>query len=415
MSPTASSGATKGQSRSQTELAKSLHLIDSIFVRHKNQHRRQAWWIPLSLIRKALRKYVVLQARENKLKTPIRTAGAIQAVQDAENVRRRFEVETQVRREREMLGAWIRNTLCPRCYVAFSGLVADTQFTNLGMVLMGVLAEIAGVVGLPQASGEELEEDGSVVRDAQATTRQARSVTAHSLQAVGAERGTLVERIYDSDDLGEVIERHRDSPEVRESLRTSHADHDIRRLSVSVGAKEKVGGGTFASPKAQPPGDNPSQDDDIEMEEDSVAVDAFCTVTTRHKSPTAKAQKSAAQRSRNRNATQAIREKRTKKSAVSLQPTSIASTPPSSLFSKEHSSTATPPLAAKRQLLSGKINSPPKPAIPEAFSKQKGPVEGEEPELVENRTKKTTKSSGTDKSKSRKKKNAIDDMFAGFG
>lgn len=413
MSPAAGSSSTKGHPGFPSKLAESLNLIDSVFVRHKNQHRSQAWWKPLSLLRKALRKYVMLEAHESQLKKPVRTASAVHAVVDAKDVRRRFELEAQVRREREILGAWIRETLCPRCYVTFSGIVADMQFANLGVVLMGVLAEIAGVVGLPQGTDSEQDGYADVIQGTQVATRQARSLIAHSLQVVGAERGTVVERIYDSDDLGEVIERRRDPPNVREPTRTRSVDAVTRRSPTSGGAEESIGEATIVSTKSAPI-ENQLQNNNIEMEEDSATLGAFRAITPAHNTPAAKAKIAPAQHPRNRDEAQTMQEKRTKKSAMSSQTAAVSSLPSPSVSSKEHSSTASPSLPPK-QPPSTKRNSPPQTAVTEVRRKQKRDNEGEEPGLGNNKADKITKRSGTEKNKNKKKRNAIDDMFAGFG
>ena len=396
----------KRQSWSPTKLAESLHLLDSIFVRHKNQHRSQAWWKPMSLLRKSLRKYVALETRENELKNPVR------AVEDAKAVRRRFELEAQVRREREMLGAWISETLCPRCYVTFSGVVADTQFANLGVVLMGVLAEIGSVVGLPQGLESAADRYADVVRGIQDAKRRSRSVTAYGVQVVGAERGTLVERIYESDDLGEVIERRGHSPSTREPPRSLHADHDIRPSSISRGAEERAPEAKISPGKTQELDDNHFHEDDVEMRDESRALDTSSTVTLDQKRGTVKAQKSATQHPRNRDRAEVIREKRTKNPDISSQTAVVSSLPPSSRSSKTHSSSRSSPLP--KQAPSTSRNSDPQTAGTEVPRKQKRLDEGEEPGRVENRIKKKAKDTGADKSK-KKKRNVIDDMFAGFG
>ena len=48
----------------------------------------------------------------------------------------------------------------PRCYVAFSSIVATSQFSALGMVLLGVLARICNAVGPAPAAEEEREGEG---------------------------------------------------------------------------------------------------------------------------------------------------------------------------------------------------------------------------------------------------------------
>ena len=50
-------------------------------------------------------------------------------------------------KEEEVLMGWLRETVVPKTWVAFTGLVGDSQFAGLGVVLLGVLGDIAGLVG----------------------------------------------------------------------------------------------------------------------------------------------------------------------------------------------------------------------------------------------------------------------------
>lgn len=168
------------------------------------------------MLRKAITTLVVLGEEEQRLRIQHDTATYV----DSTQVRRRFEQESQLRREREVWHEWIRETLLPRAYLGFTSLVADTQFAQLGVVLVGVLADVMSVVGAPTASKE----------DAQATTlpseskSQAKTLKATSLRVTGVHSGELVERMYDSDDMGEVIERG-------DALQGSATDGDDTRVT----------------------------------------------------------------------------------------------------------------------------------------------------------------------------------------
>lgn len=172
------------------------------------------------MLRKAITTLVVLGEEEQRLRIQHDTATYV----DSTQVRRRFEQESQLRREREVWHEWIRETLLPRAYLGFTSLVADTQFAQLGVVLVGVLADVMSVVGAPTASKE----------DAQATTlpseskSQAKTLKATSLRVTGVHSGEIVERMYDSDDMGEVIERG----DVREG---SAIDGDDTRVTKPAG------------------------------------------------------------------------------------------------------------------------------------------------------------------------------------
>ncbi|KAI1807922.1 hypothetical protein F4811DRAFT_503736 [Daldinia bambusicola] len=109
--------------------------------RNRNQHRRAAWWAPFGMLRRHVEKLVdgLLEA----------SAAAVAASKSKSKKRRRdggdgngngggSGVERNVRRHVE----WLRDVLVPKCYLAFSQLTADNQFATLGVVLLGVLAQV---------------------------------------------------------------------------------------------------------------------------------------------------------------------------------------------------------------------------------------------------------------------------------
>lgn len=105
----------------------------------------------------------------------------------------------------------------PMCYISFSGLVGDPQFANLGVVLFGLLGDIAageGGVGVPRKSDQV--EAGMEARDTaygkggdgaekrgEPGSKQTRSSTGTSTRVTGEDQGEIIERIYESGDGGE--------------------------------------------------------------------------------------------------------------------------------------------------------------------------------------------------------------------
>ncbi|KAJ5470867.1 hypothetical protein N7530_008224 [Penicillium desertorum] len=81
-----------------------LHLI---FHRNKNQHRRTKWWKWLSILKRA-----TLDFARSGVKSHLATH------------------------------------VIPRCYLAFSTVVADNQFSTLGIVLLAVLARLSKITGI---------------------------------------------------------------------------------------------------------------------------------------------------------------------------------------------------------------------------------------------------------------------------
>ncbi|KAJ5441351.1 hypothetical protein N7491_003757 [Penicillium cf. griseofulvum] len=81
-----------------------LHLI---FHRNKNQHRRAKWWKWLSILKRA-----TLDLARSGVKSHLATH------------------------------------IIPRCYIAFSTVVADNQFSTLGIVLLAALARLSKITGI---------------------------------------------------------------------------------------------------------------------------------------------------------------------------------------------------------------------------------------------------------------------------
>jgi ribonuclease MRP protein subunit RMP1 len=136
------------------------------------------------------------------------------SLSSGQTVRKRFERESQLRTEKEAWAEWIREVLLPKAYLGFSGLVGDTQFANLGVVLMGVLADIVSVTGAPKPCEGSDDGLGSTkiagTRQGQevVVNGEARMLEATSLRVTGLQSGEIIERQYDSDDMGEIVERN---------------------------------------------------------------------------------------------------------------------------------------------------------------------------------------------------------------
>ncbi|EXJ80281.1 hypothetical protein A1O1_08423 [Capronia coronata CBS 617.96] len=222
---------------SSAKLSSTKSLLDQIWARNKNQHRAQPWWKSLGMLRKAITRIVAMDEAERSLQLQSNTN--VNAI-DAKEVRKRFEQETQIRRERDVWFDWIREVLIPRAYIGFTGLVGDTQFAALGVVLVGILADVMSVAGAPK----RVEDDD---RHQAGTTNQnkilsndrgiARSLAATSLRVTGSQSGEVVERMYDSDDLGEVVERTKREPSRDEQLGTTVREEDVAMDEVELASR----------------------------------------------------------------------------------------------------------------------------------------------------------------------------------
>lgn len=202
--PSSSSSQRGYDSDSPTEQAQNLphklrdhiRLIDLIIRRNKNQHRNQLFFKYLTLLRRSL---IKLETVLSKLVT---LAPSGNASRSAAQIRERFETESRLRSRREVLTEFLQEHLVPKCYLAFSGLVADTQFANLGVVLMALLAGVAAGengVGLPKhdhmLTGDQPVATTFGVSDDDIHEEYDEMVVT-STKMTGEDQGEIVERIY---------------------------------------------------------------------------------------------------------------------------------------------------------------------------------------------------------------------------
>ncbi|KFY81700.1 hypothetical protein V500_11172 [Pseudogymnoascus sp. VKM F-4518 (FW-2643)] len=109
------------------------HLLHLTAHRNKNQHRIAKWWASFSILRRQLVKLIT--ALENP---------------DAAFRAKKIEIETRV--------VFLREEVVPRCYLAFSTVVADNQYASLGLMLMGCLARLNKLISFPKDEDEEVDE-----------------------------------------------------------------------------------------------------------------------------------------------------------------------------------------------------------------------------------------------------------------
>ncbi|KAL3455635.1 hypothetical protein BJX64DRAFT_272038 [Aspergillus heterothallicus] len=94
-----------------------LHLI---FHRNKNQHGRAMWWKWLSILKRTV--WNLAQSLSFRDPGTLRLA--------------------------EFYTKYLADRVIPRCYVAFSVVVADVQFSPIGTVLVATLARLAKATGV---------------------------------------------------------------------------------------------------------------------------------------------------------------------------------------------------------------------------------------------------------------------------
>jgi len=158
------------------EIEKILHLTRH---RNKNQHRLSKWWKSFSQLRRQISKLIV--ELEDLPGHPV-------SLKNQEKGKsRENKSESAAEKRVEFMKGW----LVPRCYLAFSGLVADNQYAALGLMLMATLGRAGRVIGeLGKVSGT-----GKVDMEG----RKAENIESESV-SVGLAGGK-------EEDLGEAVER----------------------------------------------------------------------------------------------------------------------------------------------------------------------------------------------------------------
>ncbi|KAK5083165.1 RNase MRP subunit [Lithohypha guttulata] len=184
---------TLTQPDSITCLSQRILLLHLAIRRNKNQHRAQPFFKYLSLLHKSLARLLTI--------TKSLAAVSAQPATTSDQVRRKFEKEASLRSQREVLEEHVREVLVPKCYVTFSTVVADSQFANLGVVLMGLLAEVAAGahgVGLPSGvGGVEDEASSRKGRREGVEIGSPGSLLGLSTRVTGEDQGEVIERRYD--------------------------------------------------------------------------------------------------------------------------------------------------------------------------------------------------------------------------
>jgi len=120
----------------QESLENLSHLLHLFYYRNKNQHRRSIWWRHFSTFRRQLQ----------KLLQDIKLINEVPATH-LERIRKRSkDLEIQINISRR-LQFW-QTTLVAKWHHAFTQLIADARFAQLGLVLLATLAQTCRVTGI---------------------------------------------------------------------------------------------------------------------------------------------------------------------------------------------------------------------------------------------------------------------------
>lgn len=121
---------------SQAQLTHLTSLLHLFHHRNKNQHRHSIWYRHFSLFRRSL----------NQLTSAIDHLNTTPTTNLARTLKKREDARLISEHEKRLV-FW-KDVMVPRWQRAFGQLVADGRFAVLGVVLMAVLSEVCGLVGV---------------------------------------------------------------------------------------------------------------------------------------------------------------------------------------------------------------------------------------------------------------------------
>ncbi|KAM7191743.1 hypothetical protein V8F33_008710 [Rhypophila sp. PSN 637] len=160
-------------------LEPALHILERFHHRNKNQHRRSKWWAEADMLRRQLRKFIEAlhdgleeEERDNRIlarasKNPA-TGMKMKGKSGKEN-----ELEDGLVKDKFGIyerGVYFRGVLVPRAWLAFSQVVADERFAQLGLMLLATLAQVDQVVSA-FAPGPDVDEEDDDLDDSVASAR----------------------------------------------------------------------------------------------------------------------------------------------------------------------------------------------------------------------------------------------------
>ncbi|KAM7207406.1 hypothetical protein V8F20_002286 [Naviculisporaceae sp. PSN 640] len=147
-----------------SELEPVLHILERFHHRNKNQHRINKWWAEADMLRRQVRKLIeglraglVDEERNVRMQEMLAKKGSSVAVKKRKGKEQGEEDENGFKKDEFGIyerAVYIRGMLVPRAWFAFTQLVADKQFAQLGLMLLAVLAQIDQALS-PFAPGAE--------------------------------------------------------------------------------------------------------------------------------------------------------------------------------------------------------------------------------------------------------------------
>ncbi|KAJ5279898.1 hypothetical protein N7478_005270 [Penicillium angulare] len=164
------------------EIAAVHSILHLVYHRNKNQHQRAKWWKWLAILKRST--------------ADLRSVDSVAALA----------------RYQQHLAAH----LVPRCYLAFSTVVADNQFSTLGVTLLAALARLA------KATGADRKLDAKPRLKAKAKTG--------SVPVSTEDRGERISR-DDPNTLPVLTQSHQLSSKERSSTKKIHSAKSTKKTS----------------------------------------------------------------------------------------------------------------------------------------------------------------------------------------
>lgn len=133
---------------SLTRLSTAAHLLDGFVHRNKNQHRGTRWWAPFDMLRRSVRKLLpdldgAVQRAELLSSSSSSSSSAAPAKRRKTNDKGAAAAAKQPELDRvEVRAQWVHDVVAVKAFEAFTQLLADRQFAQLGLMLIGVLAQV---------------------------------------------------------------------------------------------------------------------------------------------------------------------------------------------------------------------------------------------------------------------------------
>ncbi|KAK3374965.1 hypothetical protein B0H63DRAFT_481405 [Podospora didyma] len=138
-------------------LGPALEILERFHHRNKNQHRLSKWWAETDMLRRHVRK--TLAVADQRLEKMAKEA-ARRGVKPPNKKRIKKGVVEEDKDEKYLKAraGFLRMILVPRAYLSFSQLISDRQFAHLGLMLLGILAQVDKALS-PFASTSSLDDE----------------------------------------------------------------------------------------------------------------------------------------------------------------------------------------------------------------------------------------------------------------